>query len=335
MAGDPKINRLKGITSKINLVGNDDQIKTQLSLLLGVAELLDVTGKGLDLNFEKWIEDFENGFKNFAPRLNKTLNLKPWGQVTGERPRVRILTENKAYWVNEGYYLVEFLPNRDVLEESYMLFGTPIQLMQELIRIMNNYLSKDRSDWIGYPIDDYITRTPEHLNSKLFLQLYEQKSPPYRRNQKRVSISVPEVPKEKLDWGTIKNKLGANGYLFGRFITTVIYANGRQTQVYASSKEKSLQLATELSELSSLNIQSIRTSEIYKTGIHDTNAFREYEEKMVYPGTMYVLKIFSTQNGKKRSKKSSPFIPLWSVTKPNNFNDLIKDVWVAPLPTAN
>lgn len=330
---DLRINKLKGITSQLSLVGTDDEIKTQLSLLLGINHLIEINGKGLDLNFERWIEDFENGFKSFAPRLNKSLNSKPWGQDIGQRPRVRILTENKAYWSKEGYYLIEFFPNRDILDKSYLLFGTPIQLMQELLRIMNNSLYQDGFNWIGYPIDDYITRTPEHLNSKLFLQLYGQKSPPYRRNLKKVSISVPEVPKEKLDWGSIKNKIGANGYLFGRFISTVIYANGRQTQVYASTKEKSRQLATELSELSSLSVKSVRTSEIYKIGIHDTNAFREYEEKMIYPGTMYVLKVFSTQNGKKRTKKQTPFIPLWSVTKPSNFNDLINDVWRPPVFT--
>lgn len=164
MASDPGFNRLRGITSKINLVGTDDEIKTQLSLLLGINELLDVTGKGLDLNFERWIEDFENGFKAFAPRLNKALNNSCWGQKQNERPRVRILTENKTFWSKEGYFLIEFLPNREDLEESYLLFGTPLQLMQQLLERMNRKLEPKGEEMFAMPADYFhetVTTVPQ------------------------------------------------------------------------------------------------------------------------------------------------------------------------------
>lgn len=164
MATDPLIAKLKGIAANITLVGTDDEIKTQLSLLLGVNELLDVKGKGLDLNFERWIEDFENGFKGFAPRLNTALNNSCWGQKQSERPRIRILTENKAFWSKEGYYLIEFLPNRDILEESYLLFGTPLQLIQTLMERMNQKLEPKGEEMFAMPADYFyetVTTVPQ------------------------------------------------------------------------------------------------------------------------------------------------------------------------------
>lgn len=159
MAENP-VNRLRGITSRINLVGTDDEIKTQLSLLLGVSELLDVTGKGLDLNFERWIEDFENGFDKWTGKLNPKFAAKNWGVNPTERPKVKILKETKDFWGKEGFYLIEFFPNRKNQETSYLLFGSPLQLMRELMQWMNFHLLEN-------PLDEVIgaiEREPEQFN---------------------------------------------------------------------------------------------------------------------------------------------------------------------------
>lgn len=136
---DSKPNRLKGIKAEVPLVGTDDEIKTQLSLLLGMNHLNEVASKGLDINFEKWVEDFEAGFKQWSPKSNKEFSLKSWGRAYAERPKVKILKEAKDYWTPEGYYAVELLPNRKE-EDSYLLFGTPLQLMRDLMMWMNLHL---------------------------------------------------------------------------------------------------------------------------------------------------------------------------------------------------
>jgi hypothetical protein len=137
---DSKPNRLKGIKAEIPLTGTDNEIKTQLSLLLGITQVNEIAAKGLDINFEKWVGDFEDGFKQWSPKSNKEFSLKAWGRAYAERPKVKILREAKDYWVPEGYYAVELLPNRKDEEESYLLFGTPLQLMRDLMMWMNLHL---------------------------------------------------------------------------------------------------------------------------------------------------------------------------------------------------
>lgn len=164
MANDPRFDRLRGITSKINLVGTDDEIKTQLSLLLGINELLDVTGKGLDLNFERWIEDFENGFKQWSGKTSSRFGLQSWGVSQAERPKVKILKETKEFWSKDGFYLIELFPNRKNEEDSYLLFGSPLQLIQEIMRCMNSYFRENSNS-----LDEVIAaieREPEDFNIK-------------------------------------------------------------------------------------------------------------------------------------------------------------------------
>ncbi len=141
MATDPLKARLRGLISDIVLVGKDDEIKTQLALLLGIGQLTESQQKGLDLNFQKFIDAFEDGFyKGFAPKQNKELS-QYWGQALKTRPRIRVLKENRPgdsdSWTNQGYYLIELQPDRANEEESYLLFGTPANLIQEIMYWMN------------------------------------------------------------------------------------------------------------------------------------------------------------------------------------------------------
>lgn len=133
-------NPLRGLLSNISLIGTDDEIKTQLSLLLGIAQIQEAQFKGLDIDFLKWIDAFENGFNaGFAPRQDKKLTAY-WGQTQKTRPRVRVLNESKKDWEKQGYYLVEFQPDRTNEEEAYLLFGTPKELINKLMDWMNFHL---------------------------------------------------------------------------------------------------------------------------------------------------------------------------------------------------
>lgn len=135
-----EVNPLRGLISNISLVGTDDEIKTQLSLLLGIAQIQEAQFKGLDIDFLKWIDAFENGFNaGFAPRQDKKLAAY-WGQTQKTRPRVRILNESKKDWEKQGYYLIEFQPDRSREDESYLLFGTPKELINKLMDWMNFHI---------------------------------------------------------------------------------------------------------------------------------------------------------------------------------------------------
>lgn len=142
MAENPASRRLRGLKNNITLVGTDDEIKTQLSLLLGVSQVTEAHQKGLDIDFQRFIDLFEDGFSTgFLAKQNTGLNPKYWGQNQKARPKVRILYEansqTEGSWSSQGYYLIELQPDRTKEEESYLLFGTPAQLIQQIMYWMN------------------------------------------------------------------------------------------------------------------------------------------------------------------------------------------------------
>lgn len=129
---------LRGMPSNIPLVGDDNEMKTQLSLLLGTAQVVQSHAKGLDLDFYKFIDMFEDGFSTgFLAKQNSKLNPKYWGQTQKTRPRVRVLKESSKAWQQQGYALIELQPDRSVETESYLLFGTPADLIQQIMYWMN------------------------------------------------------------------------------------------------------------------------------------------------------------------------------------------------------
>ena len=138
------MSNLRGLINQLTLVGTDDQIKTQISLLYGIATILETSNKGLDLNFEKFIALFENGFFGTHAKAENPRYAQYWGQPQASRPKVKVLQEIKASatdsWSNQGYYLIEFQPNRKDPDNSRLLFGTPAQLIQQLMQQMNDYL---------------------------------------------------------------------------------------------------------------------------------------------------------------------------------------------------
>lgn len=282
MAPDPRFDRLRGITSRINLVGTDDEIKTQLSLLLGINELLDVTGKGLDLNFERWIDDFENGFKAFAPRLNKALNLNPWGQKQGERPRVRILTENKAYWSKEGYFLIEFLPNRDVLDESYLLFGTPIQLMQQLIERMNRKLEPKGEEMYAMPTSYFyetVTTVPQVILRFRESRIDALKNKRYKNPLKAIHyVRIKESFSTETEVNALKKKIET---IFTN--PTFDFNKGRTKYTYLGNQPRPLHIVAASSEAQAKalirNLLAITNEKPKWTTLTESNSFQNFDVK--------------------------------------------------------
>lgn len=156
---------LRGIPSNISLVGTDDEIKTQLALLLGIGQLTEAQSKGFDIDFLKWVELFENGFnQGFAPRQNKKLN-EYWGQTQKTRPRVRVLNESAKTWQQQGFYLVELQYDRTKEEESELLFGTPKELIAKIMDAMNFHLKMQNA--LNVDLDEVIAaieREPVKFN---------------------------------------------------------------------------------------------------------------------------------------------------------------------------
>ena len=135
---------LRGQAIQSFLVGTDDEIKTQLSLLFAICQNVEASAKGLDLDFYKFADLFESGFQGqgskFIPSQNAVYAKGFWGSKQKNRPKIRVLYESSKDWQNQGFALIELQPDRTVEEECYMLFGTPMQLIQQVMFWMNLHI---------------------------------------------------------------------------------------------------------------------------------------------------------------------------------------------------
>lgn len=160
---------LAGGKSNIPLIGNDDEVKTQLSLLLGFGQLLDSEVKGLSLDFYDFIKLFEEGFvTGFAAKQNVELNKKYWGQTLKTRPKVRVIQESSKAWQEKGYAVIELLPDRTIENESYLLFGTPAMLIQQVMYWMNYHRNKGANVSVG---GGNSQRLPVSVTGQCFVKL--------------------------------------------------------------------------------------------------------------------------------------------------------------------
>lgn len=89
-------------------------------------------------DIDNWITDFENGFlDHLAKGINPDIREGYHGLGQDGRPRINELNiENNAQQI-EGYRVIEFLPNRDNKTESYILFGTPLELQTQVTLLYN------------------------------------------------------------------------------------------------------------------------------------------------------------------------------------------------------
>lgn len=191
------------------------------------------------------------------------------------------------------------------------------------LKIHENLGNKE-SGWVGYPIKEYFETS--FLQRKLYIQLYEKKEPPFTNSKRRISLSVPEPILSKIDWQNIRQILGgSNGYQWGKYLTTVGLEFNRQIQVYAASASVSETIATNLAQLSSLEIRKISKTELPAVGIHGVGAHREMKSVRVYPATVKLLR--RKQTGKKVVVAETQKLSLYTSSKPQNWDSEIQRVY--------
>jgi hypothetical protein len=219
-------------------------------------------------------------------------------------------------------------------------------MLQQLARGLATEASlndRDIGSWIGYPVGDAVKAGM--LERKLYIQLYNQKSPPYRPDGKKkfqqVEITVPEPSRATVkDWKKIKDAVGgATGYRYGRFRTTVTYEGKRQTVVMTDKEDSSQKLAIVVSKLSKLKVIKLITTETLPVGVYAPGERFEIIESQIYPASYKVLeqKAYSQKPklpaGKPNSKVATlkadlhrsrvKRVPLWTPQPPPGLSEWI------------
>lgn len=180
-----------------------------------VKQLINQDNKVIEFDLDNWVNDFEDGFTKFQ-KINPQFKDNYWGQGFTNRPRIKELNEEVDAQTIEGYRVVEFFPDRDVKDESYILFGTPLELMSQISLMMNLHLkfgSGGMEAFLGYPVDEYLRLKPRTgITIQFWLTTYER-PPFYKRGIKWFSkrqITIPDVDRRKLTYKNFRAACGAS-----------------------------------------------------------------------------------------------------------------------------
>ncbi len=237
---------------------------------------------------------------------------------------------------------VEITPSRDAEQEKLVLVGNEKILQNNLPLVMANHtLLHDRNvgQWVGHSVRESMSRPP--ISIQLKISLSDVEAPPIYKDgkpAKRVSITVPNVSRAKVDWDKVKAAVGGtNGYMWGRFYGVARLDTGHSLYVYAATSQEAEQRLNALIQLSDSEINRINITEETWEGRRQTlQSLRKYPTK-IYPISFTVVnqqRVLNEDSGKanlsgvyshKRYK-----IPLYTQSQPDNFEEIISDLFRIP-----
>lgn len=320
-----------------------------------VRQIASSDAKKVDFDLDNWINDFEDGFTRFE-KINPQFKAHYWGQGFGNRPRIKELNEQVDAQRIEGYRVVEFFPDRDIEDESYILFGTPMELMTQVSFIMNVHVMLCRINmgaWVGYPLDEYLREKPRvAVTMQIILTTY--KRPPYYKLGSRWfskrRVTIPLVDKTKLTYQAIRNACGGSAgqnwgeYTARAYISLDEHSKGiHQVVAGGSTEEKAKQnlkkfLAFTEGKLRGMTVNKIDYTEGDRALDPDKTRYNSFD---VYPAwiTLWNSKLIAlddkrsggkkTLSGKMLSKENKLFI--YPEKEPfgwtNTVNDITKTIF--------
>lgn len=238
---------------------------------------------------------------------------------------------------------IELIPNREVPEERLVLAGNEKILKPQLPLIMANHgllSNRDVGQWMGEPIREMVKTAP--LSIQLVITLSGVHKPPFMNADgtrgKRVSVTIPNVNRGKVDWEKIKLAAGGtNGYMWGRFMGSAKLDTGHYFKVYAATAEEAKDRVEAYLDLSKSVLVGLSISEQTKEGTRKIYDSLYNKPTKIYPAYFTIInqvKVLNEESGRAnlsgvyKSKKYQ--IPLYADTKPDNFEELINDLFSIP-----
>ena len=234
--------------------------------------------------------------------------------------------------------IIEVQPNRET-NEKFLLAGPEEVLKPVLVQTLTQHqllADRDVGQIIGATENENLR--PKPYTQKLKIQLFSVQRPPFMAREngevQRVSITVHDVPRSKMDWQRIKQALGGdNGYMWGRFRASGDLECGRPLIVYGATKDEAEDRLIALAALSESKLYFHNVTEEVKTGTRLNNDGLQKDSTRVYPAyvTIEVNRVQldggrTARDGKKRKRFSKRF-DLWRSTKPDDWEDAIADLF--------
>jgi len=165
-----------------------------------------------DFDIDNWATEFEQCFPKYL-KINpdfRSAETPYWGLPYGERPRLYEMNPEADAINTEGYRAIEFFPNRDIKDESYILMGTPSEIRIQLMILMNMKRMLSGSEgWIGFPFHEWVKASPGGISAQIILLPNKlgvnYAADPYWSKRQ---ISIPSPDRAKLTYDAIRTACG-------------------------------------------------------------------------------------------------------------------------------
>lgn len=262
-----------------------------------------VEQRDVEFDLDNFITDFEQGFNRFE-KINPNFKSHNWGQEFGNRPRIKELNEEADAQTVEGYRLIEFFPERDNKEESYLLFGTPLELQTQMVLLMNIHLmfrNKTLGEWIGYPAAEYARMIPQDYISARILLLNNDRGDQNRRGlgyKSQRQITIPEIDRTKLTYAALRKACGGDtGLQWGNCSSRAMMAmpdkKGPYHQMVAGgdSKKQATANLDRFLQFSRCQVKNRSDNEqSYATGTRATDPYKAQKQRFkVFAGYLVIF----------------------------------------------
>lgn len=169
----------------------------------------------VEFDLDNWIADFENGFLDYE-KTNPLYKPGYWGQGIANRPRIRELNIEADAQINQGYRVIEFFPDRDNKDDSYLFFGTPSEIRMQVATFMNFSVmlrNVDIGAFLGYPLDEYLRAEPR-TGITIQVVLTYKKQPPFNLKSTTLTpqhwVTIPLVDKSLISYSALRNACGGD-----------------------------------------------------------------------------------------------------------------------------
>ena len=287
--------------------GTESQIILQSSLIKALHDILG-NRLGYSINFDEWFEDFELEFK-IDPRTGRSripvrteaeiLKFTYWGGAKDERPKFEYLDipdkrsrpkeDEKLLW----YRVIRFWKNRNLINDFYVLAGTPTELREQIFYLMNGGGG-------GGTVEEYEDKVPTEISTLsnrphirlFFRQPIDQVARGKQGAKMEITINVMDktdisiTKSDLITWATrITEQLnpGGIGYIHQKgkkYYPYHDWANGYHLQLLSTSESEARQLL-----LKTLAIkQDILNEKYWKES-------RAVNEAVAYPNTEETVNI--------------------------------------------
>lgn len=259
--------------------GTESQIMLQSSLIKALHDILG-NRLGYSINFDEWFEDFELEFK-IDPRTGRSripvrteaeiLKFTYWGGSKDERPKFEYLDipderrrtkeDEKLLW----YRVIRFWKNRNLINDFYVLAGTPTELREQIFYLMNGGGTPEASGSANIMTGGGVVKRKGRPQIVLwFKELREDVEPGFEAVYGRVTFRLmdktddPVVTGQQITWADLENyaqkikTLFPSGYRWRKGKEQVVYHNweqGYQLQLLCRSKTDGIELIQKILQI--------------------------------------------------------------------------------------